>query len=372
MVARFAFAVCLLLIFAPFGVDSQQATSTPLKAHLHSGEERRLRTIPQSAVVWLFPDGEAVLDRLSTREGWKHPVTPLPTSVEFVRVSDSRRRFTISGAIFGGQLFLFDELLCGENPGVMSELLRITGTFPRNADDALNLAKIYLSLSVYDFVDPQSLIVSRQDGVPPLTAKIPAKSVYDVSGILHSPEVVSRDSGFDISLFTQDPGSFRVHAWTIAISGAQFGPVRDQVDWPHCTRNCRAYTATSSDSPHGPSDKIEFQIALMANGFTTDGATTDLKKWVASNGPGASRTHYYYASHDKAEARMQDFLGNAISVVDTGLWLDSKGSVVGKKATVVLADTDKRKIQAALLYEDDKSVLEISSRCLRNLLSTQE
>jgi len=94
-----------------------------------------------------------------------------------------------------------------------------------------------------------------------------------------------------------------------------------------------------------------------------------MQTWAASNGPSVDRTHYYYQSAGKATALMQHYMRDAIAIIEKEPWLDEEGKVAGKEAVVVLASTDKKNLYAAEIieFEQDSSVLEISSGCLRNL-----
>jgi hypothetical protein len=103
----------------------------------------------------------------------------------------------------------------------------------------------------------------------------------------------------------------------------------------------------------------------MGNGFTSDGAETDIQNWDSSDGPGVQRIHYYYESHEKAERRMQDFLQNAVAIVDNRPWRSSGGSIVGTQARVITMSYGK--LVASQLYEDETSVLEFSCATLDNL-----
>lgn len=68
---------------------------------------------------------------------------------------------------------------------------------------------------------------------------------------------------------------------------------------------------------------------------------------------------------------MQDFLKNAVAVLDSAPWNNSAGEAPGKQALVLLANEDKKSLSASQLYEDENTVLELSCSCLRNLLAAQ-
>jgi hypothetical protein len=111
---------------------------------------------------------------------------------------------------------------------------------------------------------------------------------------------------------------------------------------------------------------------MKANWFTEDGATTGIGGWSGPDGRGGGRIHYYYPSHQKAEKLMHDFLQKAVIVIDYGPWVDSGGKVVSKQAIIIRADNDKKDLSAALLYQDDSSVLEFSCSCLRPMLAIKK
>jgi hypothetical protein len=108
---------------------------------------------------------------------------------------------------------------------------------------------------------------------------------------------------------------------------------------------------------------------LMANGHTDDGAETAIQLWSASDGPGINRVHYYYPSREKAEKRMEDFLQNALAVLQNTPRKGADSGAFGKEAILISINKDKRSLYASHLYLNEASVLELSCPCLRNVLA---
>ena len=115
--------------------------------------------------------------------------------------------------------------------------------------------------------------------------------------------------------------------------------------------------------------RVTFHVDLMANGHTDDGAVTDIQVWSASDGPGISRIHYYYPSREKAEKRVEDFLQNALGVLQNTPWKNGEARTSGAEAIVIRVNEDKRSLYASHLYLNEASVLELSCPCLRNVLA---
>src|SRR5215510_4500856 len=189
MTSRIAFVVCLALSFICPAQAFEEQPSQVLNVHLSDGSVARYTTFPASTVKLLLPEGNAILDPEMAPFRWKPSLTALLTKVQFVKVSDPQRRFAISGAVYGHQLFTFDELFCGENPGVMSQLIHAAGIVPRNTDEAVALVKLYLSLTYYGLRDPAQFIVSKVDDVPPEKVTFPGDNLESLREVLHAPRV---------------------------------------------------------------------------------------------------------------------------------------------------------------------------------------
>jgi hypothetical protein len=367
VLARAGGLFCLMAVCVFPAVSIQVPDSGKLKIHRDDGTIQEYETYPKTAATMLFPGGDAILDRDAAPEGWPNLSVSLVRKVQFVRVSDARRRFKIAGVVYGDRLFVFDELLCGENPAVMNELVHVTATTPQSAEEALALAKLYVSLSYYTLEDPGRFLASKIGDIPAKRSHMPGESVDDIRDVLHSPRATSDGSGYKVELFATDVGMARVHRWQMDIGVAGFQGVTNQVIYPNFKSTVGLFAHHQSDPAQGNGEKIELKLVIMANGSTPDGAMTDIQQWVASNGPGVTRTHYYYESPANADALMQKLLQDAIAVFETGPWLDSEGKVAGKRAVVILANADAKALYAARLFEDHSSVLNIACSCLSNL-----
>ena len=362
--------LCVASALSSPALGLQEATGTALNVHHASGAVRKYNTFPGTTVKLLFPTGEAFVDRDAELGARLMLPERLSKRVEFVKVSDPQRRFTIAGAIYGNQLFMFAELFCADNTAVMSQLMRATGTSPESPDQALALAKLYLSLSYYGLREPVLFIVSSADDLPKETVPMPNENFEDVREVLHAPRAVPAGSGYEVELFATDLDMPRVHRWQMKIGPTGLQDVTDQRVYPNYREMRDLYSRAKSATLAQP-EKVElWHCCFMANGRTEDGATTDLQMWAASNGPFVSRTHYYYDSDEKAAKLMERFLKDAIAVIENGPWLDTEGKVAGKRALVILAGHEGA-LAAAELFEDGSSVLELSSLCLRSLLAVK-
>src|SRR5207302_1743924 len=139
----------------------------------------------------------------------------------------------ITGAIYAGQLFIFDELFCDEGPEGISQLLRATGASPKNSDEALGLAKLYLSLSYYGLKDPAQFVVSSVDELPKEMVTFPDESINDIREVLYAPRVVLMESGYDVDLFTTDLDRLRIHRWRMRIDSTGIRALSDQRIYPN-------------------------------------------------------------------------------------------------------------------------------------------
>jgi WD40 repeat protein len=342
-----------------------------LNLHLPDGSVQRYTTFPATTVKLLFPEGNAILDRETAPDNWKPALSPPLKRMQFVKVSDSQRRFAITGVVYAHQLFTFDELFCDENPVVMSQLMRAAGIFPKNTDEALYLAKLYLSLTYYRLQDPIQFVVSSADELPKEKVSFPGESEDDIRGVLHPPRIVSAGSEYRSELFARDLDMLRIHRWRMTISPAGLQDVSDQRVYPNYKEMLGLYSRVKKGPTPGGEDKIElWRCCFMGNGRTEDGAMTDLQLLAASNGPFVSRTHYYYETEEKAEQLMQRYMSEAVAVVESGAWLDSDMKQAGSRSTIITARRDQTLSAVVLFKKDaDASVLEFSSLCLRNLLA---
>lgn len=361
--------LCLTLALALPGFALDEPASQGLDLRLPDGSVRRYTAFPASTVKLLFPEGVALLDREESQSDWGPSLAPWLKRVKLVKVSDTQRRFTIAGVIYAQQLFTFDELFCGDNLGVMSKLMQATQLFPRTADEALDVAKLYLSLTYYGFQHPARFVVSSADDIPPPKVTFPGESRDILNRILHSPLVTSAGPEYNTELFAADLDMRWIHRWRITFGEGGIHNVSDQKVYPYSEEMTEFYAHLEKSAVMASEENIQLShCCFMANGYTKDGAETDIQLLAASNGPFVGRTHYYYKTREKADQLMQGMLGEAVAVIESGPWLDADGKKAGQRATLVLAGPDQT-LSAVLLLKKDDNVLEFSSGCLRNLLA---
>jgi len=338
---------------------------TRLRILSANGKVIEYRPYSETEAKLLFPNNEAQVAEALEPERWKLRAAPILQKVHLLKISDMDHRFIVAGAAYGERLFIFDQLFCGENPSVMNELIRSSNSAPRNSDEALDLVKIYLSLAYYRLDDPHQFVASEANNIPPkINAGLPS-SFWDLVEFSHAPEVAKAEKSYDVDLF----------AYTdLGIAG---GPViRWKIDIGAADFNVRMLTSKKWDqeAPVSPANaenrgegKIRFTRIIMANGISDDGAMTDIQHWSASDGPGLYRVHFYYASSESAKRRMQGFLKKSISVIEQRPWTYADGRVAGEQVLETRLADDIKPLLASALYSDEKSVVELSCPCLRNL-----
>jgi hypothetical protein len=317
----------------------------------------------------LFPSAEAWLEREVSPDKWGLSASPILNKIRLLRVSDMQRRFTVTGVSVGEQLFIFDELFCSDNSEVMGELIRAARSAPHDDAEALDLAKLYLTLSYYQLDDPARFVAIRGSKPRQKDDSESPRTFSDGIGVSHSPQVSHGEGAYSVDLYTFSKlgvtGGPVTH-WKMDLASSRFD---EQMAAQH--RGPQKLPPKDTTQKNDGEKGIKFMVDIMANGFTNDGAETDIQSWSASDGPGLSRVHYYYHAHQNAEKLFQDFLQNAVAVLDTGPWKFEDGRVAGNQALVVSPDKDKNSLSATQLYEDDTSVIAITCSCLSNLLASQ-
>jgi len=220
----------------------------------------------------------------------------------------------------------------------MTELIRVARSAPRDDRDALDLVKLYLAHSYYALEDPASFVALK--GVPHLPSVSHQNGVYSVKLISYT---MPRPTGPNTD-------------WKMGLTTSKFAELM-------------AHREASLDRPreNEGNKEIKFTLSILGNGRADDGAMTGLQSWNASDGPGINLTHYYYHSPEEAEGRMQDFLQNAVAVLENGPWSNAAGEVSGKQALVVLLNKEEKSLFASQLYQEGSTVTEISCSCLSNL-----
>jgi hypothetical protein len=369
--------VRILATFLPFvfvcsvsATTFPEAESKPMNIRLNDGIRKQFRVFPKKMADLLFPSGDAALSSIPIYGNWLASKSYSFLNIEVAALSDTRNRFKINVLVHDDQVFAFGLLFWDEDPGVMNSYLRATGACPQTTDQALLLTQLYLSLVNYDLVDPSRFVISRIEDVPKETVQMPNESLQDIKDIVQPPRLIGTGPDFMAEIFTHDMDATRVHKWTMRVGASGVSEVADEMEYPDhkAEREQFAKIKTKAADPDGT--KIFFVIEIMGNGFTEDGAQTDIQVFAASDGPGVQRIHFYYKSQEKAEHRMEEFMKDSVAIIDEGPWINSSGASVGKRTTVILIDRDKKHLVAAKLFEDEKSVLELESFCLRNLLAT--
>lgn len=183
---------------------------------------------------------------------------------------DAQRRFNVTAVSFRDQLFIFDELFGGHNAVTMSQLIRATGSGPRDSAEAFDLAKLYLTLSYYRLSDPDRIIASKGSN----STEQNGRSFSEMIGVPHSPQVVQDGATYTVDLYSIDPpgmSSTKTSHWQFNI-----GPENlDARLSAHHEEFRESYSKAPSETTQ-TTRKIQFSRSMMANGFTDDGATTDI------------------------------------------------------------------------------------------------
>jgi hypothetical protein len=368
IVARLVIGLCFVTLCDSQVFASEKPRFVMLKIHGDDGAVAQYRAYPESEVKLLFPTGEAVLEPDASSEKWRAPSADILKKIHTAKVFDLKRRFNVVGVAFGDELFIFDEVFAGENSVAMSQLMRVTGAAPQNGAAALDLVKFYLALAHYRLEDPARFMAHKNSESEKKHAAENTRSFADMIGLSHSPEAVRVGATYRVDFFTYDaPGvSEKISHWKIDV-GAE--SLKERLSEHHVGFHER-YSKGSSETTRSKG-QIHFSVAMMGDGFTEDGAKTDIQFWEASDGPGVGRTHYYYKSHEAAEKRMQEVLEKAIATIETRPWLDSDGKTVGTEALVIRINDDKKMLYASQLFEDETSVLELSCVSLGNLMAVQ-
>jgi len=360
--ALFLSAFCSFQVAA-----SDESSSVTMRVHLGNGTVAQYYGFPESAIKLLFPTGEAALEPNVSIGNWKSTSSPILKKIQVVSVSDTAGRFSVVGATFGDQLFVFDGVFSSDNSIPMSALIRATNSSPRDEAQALGLAKFYLALAYYRLEDPDRFVAQRTTDSATKAASENAKTYSDMIGVSHSPQAFRQGDGYKVDFYTFDPREVvprRVNHWQIVMGG---GNLEERVS-AHNEGFHELNLKEKADSAN-TGEKLRFAAKMMANGSTDDGAITDLQYWTSSDGPGIQRTHYYYGSHELAEKRMQNFLQNAVAIIETRPWLDNHVKSVGTQALLIRAAYSEKTLMASQVSEDETSVLEISCWSLHNLLT---
>jgi len=340
--APIAFVLFLATCFISPAILSGDTPSAMLKVYSNDGSVTEYRAYSEVTAKMLFPSAEAWLEAEGKAKSWSLSSSSILKRIHLLRVSDRERRFTVTGASVGGQLFIFDSLFCRENSAAMTELIRAARSAPRDDGEALDLVKLYLALSYYALEDPARFIVLR--GASRIPNVSHQKGVYFVKlATFGRPRLTGGDIDWKVELTTS------MFAELMAHREASLGRPRENEG----------------------NKKIEFTLSMLGDGRAGDGAMTGLQSWNASDGPGLNMTHYYYDSPEEGEGRMQDFLQNAVAVLENGPWSNAAGEISGRQALVVQLNKEEKSLFASQLYLVGSTVTEISCSCLSNLLAAR-
>jgi len=364
--AKLAFLVLTVSLYCSATFASKEPGLVRLKICRGDGTFAPYCTYPESAVKLLFPTGEAIVEPDASPGKWVLSSATILKKIQIVRVSDTDRRFDVTGVIVGEELFIFDGVFSNDNSIAMNQLIRATASGPRSKAEALDLTKLYLAFSYYRLVDPDRFVAQRNEDSKRKDYLENDRSIRAVIGPSHSPQIVQKGTTYAVDFYAYDaPGkSINVSHWRIDV-----GPdgLEERLS-AHHDQFHELYSAATSEITQG-AGKVKFSPDMMGDGFTDDGARTDIQSWGSSDGPGLGRVHYYYKSHEPAEKRMQDYLHNAVTVIEARPWLDPQGKRVGTQALLIRINDREKTLFASAIFEDESSVLEISCSSVGNLLA---
>lgn len=365
---KLAVALLVGILCGPwvFGSGSEESGSVTLKIHRSDGKVAPYRAYPENSAKLLFPKGEAIIG--PDESPGKSPTAPasILKKIQIVEVSDTDRRFNVTGVIFGDQLFIFDGVFSDNGPATMSQLMRATAYRPQSEKEALDLARLYLALSHYRLADLDRIVAYKGSDSVKNGDSGNGLEAPDVLGVAHSPQFVQEQGAYAVDFYAYDvpeePAKGVSH-WKIVV-----GPNGLEAGLSAHHDQFRPFYARTTSEWTQPAGKVIFAPVIMGNGFSDDGAATDLQTWGSSDGPGFSRVHFYYKSHEPAENRMQDYLRNAVAIIETRPWLDSQGKSVGTETILIRTNDAQKSLFASYIGEDATTVLEISCSSLGNLL----
>lgn len=329
------------------------------------------RAYPENIVKLLFPKGAATIGPDETPKASQSSSAGVLKKIKIVEVSDTDRRFQVTGVISGDRLFIFDGVFSDNDAATMGQLMRATASDPSDAQEALDLARLYLALSRYKIEDIDRIVAYNSDGYIQTDSRRPPY-VPDLPGAAHahSPEVVNEQGRYAVDFYAYDEpqnATKGVSHWKIDVSS---NGMEERLSAHH--DEFRPFYAPAGSEWKQPAGKVVFAPVLMGNGGSDDGAVTDLQSWGSSDGPGISRTHYYYKSHEAADKRMQGYLHKAAAIIETGPWRDSQGKSIGTEVILIRANKDRKSLVASFVGEDSDSVLEVSCPSLGNLLRSMD
>lgn len=273
--SRVGLVLCLVTLGDSRLLASTDAASAMLSIHSDDGKVVQYQAYPESRAKMLFPSADAWLDAEQNVDEWSLSPTPILKKIRLIRLSDMRHRFTIVGASFGERLFIFDGLFCSENAAVMNELIRDTHSTPHDDAEALNLAKLYLSLSYYQLEDPDKFVAIRGTNLRPKDASGSSRSFSDAIGVSNSPQVSRKDGAYSVDLYSYSKlgvtGGPVTH-WRIELAPSRLD---EQMAEQH--RGSEIVPPKDTARKNSGSKGINFTVDIAGEAVSADGAHIDVQ-----------------------------------------------------------------------------------------------
>lgn len=353
------------MLALPVAAEKEPASAV-LKLQQADGSTRRYKAYPAETARLLFPSGTALVPANPATPSGELHLSFAQGRARIVRVADAAHRFEITGVILGDAVFLFSELFCDANAGVMNRLLVASGTRPGSQEDALDLARDYVSLSAYGGEDSGKFIISGADEIAG-PSRPPTGSRDPIRDVLHAPRAKREGNAYRIDLFTNGPDRKSVHQWQMTIDSQGLSDATDRVIFPEFDFRKRLIEEAERRPAESGRREIEFWPLLMGNGVTDDGGQTDLQHWAASEGPGVEKDHVYYTSSERAEDRFQRYLKRAVAVVKRSTWTESPGRSKNPEVLLIAASDDGKYLYGEKIFKDSLSVLVYTCTCVDTL-----
>jgi hypothetical protein len=382
MRGRIALVISLVTFFDPSMFARQRPSQVILKANAAEGGLKEFRAEPASTVKTLFPTGEAILEMSTLQPSWPPKEVTSGRKVQFVTVHDAREQVIATAAIYGDRVFVFESLFCGQNAVGMNDFLKAAQIVPRAREDALGLARLYLTLTSDSLEPPARIVVSDVADLPRyFEAYLGGGYDEDVAylrTIVHVPKVTQHGSLFEVDLFAADlleaRGGFELHEWNFTIDAGGLRSIRDRTvelneGWREEQQTL--YAEARAHSASHEQDQIKF---LESFGFVggRDGIKSVGRSWVASDGPRVWRVVFHLDSPANANAELRKRIGAATRMIETVPWFQSKrkeGRRTGLVESRPSIGPARHILKATIVWTEGPDLIEMSSVCLRNLIA---
>jgi hypothetical protein len=377
-------ALSLALLFASLPTSEQVIDERSIEVYSGAGSARKMDLIPPSAMV-LFPTSTAFLDKQDVV--FKLPVAdgaPLQ-KLQFVTVRKYSTRnpgassARITAVVYSGTIYLVNELLCDDNVSVINRILRSVGASVDSPEEAMQVARFFLQVGYYHFVDPDKFITSTVGDLPAKQVEFPGQDATAIQSAIHPPAATRDGNTFKVEIVTKDRDSpfVLLRHWSIKIRESQIIEANEEVLYP--TRmHYRAGEGAGGNSLRGtlasPLSTLRFQLSMMSDGKTSDSEALNVSTYTfnTSDGPQVARSVYYLDSTERSTRELDSELRRASQIIERANWTDGRGNVLGERALVLYSVQGTDTIRASLLLRRDTKVFEISSSCLRNLLEFEK